>query len=238
MGSESSKIKENVKVLMPIYLYPDEMNMEIYRRVVKSSDNLQMTLIVNPNNGHDSIEAPNSDWEKVVKEIANINSVGYVHLSYMKRDLSLVRKEIQGYAKNGWKVKGIFFDEAPSDLSHLQAIRRLSEFTHHAFGKDNVKVFLNPGVPVHKKYFDFADGVVIFENFYRHFDRVLFRHRKSTSKKSAVIIRGVPDTKITPIMNELKDCNVGYVFMTGVNCEFHTPVRQYFFEKIGGFRKD
>ena len=231
MGSKSSKVQENVKVLMPIYLYPDEVNMKIYRRVVKSSESVPMTLIVNPNNGHDAIEAPNSDWEKVVKEIANVNSIGYVHLSYMKRDLSLVRKEIQGYAKNGWNVNGIFFDEAPSDLSHLQAIRKLSEFTHQAFGKDKVKVFLNPGVPVHKKYFDFADGVVIFENFYRHYDRELFRNNKSTSRKSAVIIRGVPDSSITPTMNELKYDDVGYMFMTGENCEFHTPVSKYFFEK-------
>ena len=51
MGSKSSKVQENVKVLMPIYLYPDEVNMKIYRRVVKSSESVPMTLIVNPNNG-------------------------------------------------------------------------------------------------------------------------------------------------------------------------------------------
>ena len=233
MGSKTSKTrKKDVEVLMPIYLYPNEENMNIYRRVVKR--NVPMTVIINPNNGSDAVNAPNSDWRKVVKATQHVNTVGYVHLSYMKRDISLVKKEIQGYARNGWNVGGIFFDETPSDRSRLEVIRELSEFTREIFDKDDVKIFLNPGVPVHEKYFELADGIVIFEDFHSHFDPklLLLRCDNSASTKSAVIIRGVPDKEIKSIMNELKHSSIGYVFMTALDCEYHTPVDAYFFEKI------
>ena len=119
MGSKSSKVQENVKVLMPIYLYPDEVNMKIYRRVVKSSESVPMTLIV-IRTSRDTMLSAQFRLGKSSKGDRERNSIGYVRLSYMKRDLVSCEKEIQGYAKNGWNVNGIFFDEAPSDLSHLK----------------------------------------------------------------------------------------------------------------------
>ena len=84
-----------------------------------------------------------------------------------------------------------------------------------------MKVFLNQ-LFLHTKYFDFADGIVIFENFYRHYDRELFRNNKSTSRNCRDH-SWCPGLSITPTMNELKYDDVGYMFMTGENCEF--PLR-------------
>jgi len=235
MSKKKKKDEMKTDVLLPLYLYPSSgKNLEIYKRVAKRSKTVSITVILNPNNGLDSLEPPNRDWKNVV-ELPFKKTLGYVHLSYMKRDRKLVMKEIQGYAQNGWNVDGIFFDEAPSNLSCLEAIHELCEYTRKTFKNDHVRIYLNPGVPVDEKFFDVVDVIVIFENFYRsHWEKFNLRSHCSTKRiasKSAVILRSVPDTNVIDILNQLEKFHIGHVFITGIDCEFHTPVKQYYFEK-------
>lgn len=80
---------------------------------------------------------------------ANVRLLGYVHTSYTKRDIALVRKDIATYA--GWPgssgnpqmaVRGIFVDETPQqyDASSAAYLENLTDFVKglHGFGADPV----------------------------------------------------------------------------------------------------
>lgn len=102
---------------------------------------------------------------------------GYVHLTSATRAQSDVKADISKYAN--WQaytaadihMEGIFFDEAPTEYSK-PTYDYMSAVTNHArsaLWADKVHVIFNPGVNVDTRFYELADVVNSYENFYSEF---------------------------------------------------------------------
>jgi hypothetical protein len=79
--------------------------------------------VINPGSGPGPEALPDANYLREIPKLntySNVKTLGYVSTAYTKRDLELVQKDIRTYsawqtqAVQGLSVKGIFFDETPS----------------------------------------------------------------------------------------------------------------------------
>lgn len=98
----------------------------------------------------------------------NCEILGYVHVSWGRRNDREIQSEVQIYrmwadlASDSVTIKGIFFDEWPSDISLIPRMRRL--VSHVAENISDGCVITNPGTIVDPKWHNIGDYTVIFEN--------------------------------------------------------------------------
>lgn len=106
--------------------------------------------MVNPGSGPGPGPLPDGNYTREIPKLAaqqNVRLLGYVATSYAKRNISLVRKDIQTYA--GWPtesgnpdiaVQGIFFDETPQqyDADTFAYLQNLTTFvkSNNSLGPD------------------------------------------------------------------------------------------------------
>lgn len=93
--------------------------------------------MINPGSGPGPDALPDANYTREIPKLAsydNVRLLGYVATTYAKRNISLVRKDIETYA--AWPsrssnpdlaVRGIFFDETPQEydpnvLSYFQEL--------------------------------------------------------------------------------------------------------------------
>lgn len=100
--------------------------------------------MINPGSGPGSGPLPDGNYTRDIPKLAtrpNVRLLGYVATTYAKRNISLVREDIQTYA--AWPtrsgnpniaVRGIFFDETPQQYD-ADAFAYLRDLT--SFVKDN-----------------------------------------------------------------------------------------------------
>ncbi len=89
---------------------------------------------------------------------AKVGVVGYVATGYGKRAESDVLQDVEHW-RTWYGTRNVFFDEAPSDRSHLARYRRYVKAVHDAGGR----AILNPGTYPDRAYVELADLVVTFE---------------------------------------------------------------------------
>jgi hypothetical protein len=99
---------------------------------ITTNPRLNFTVIVNPNSGPGTTAYPDSAYIAGVKQLntyPNVQTVGYVHISYTARPIADVLKDVSIYS--GWNtpsvknnvnrgalaVNGIFFDETPNNYN-------------------------------------------------------------------------------------------------------------------------
>lgn len=107
------------------------------RHRISTHPNVNFTVVVNPGSGPGPNALPDGNYTREIPKLAryeNVRLLGYVPTTYTKRNISLVRKDIETYA--AWPsnssnpdlaVRGIFFDETPQQydaksLAYLQAL--------------------------------------------------------------------------------------------------------------------
>lgn len=115
--------------------------------------------MVNPGNGPGPDALPDANYTREIPRLASYNNVrllGYVPVNYTNRDIGLVRRDIETYAKwpvNGSSpdlaVQGIFFDETPQEyddraFGYLQELRDLVKGSS-GLGPDNYVRSVYPG---------------------------------------------------------------------------------------------
>ncbi len=161
--------KEDLKILIPLYSYPDlGQENSIWQKLIdtkKANPNIEIVAIVNPSNGH--FREKNSNFSQGIKELvdANIKVVGYVYTKYGKRDTQDIIDDIEAwrefYKEEG--VNGIFFDETSTKSNLLNYYGNLSS---EARSRDLKYVILNPGITTNQSYVDsgIADLIVTYEN--------------------------------------------------------------------------
>lgn len=98
----------------------------LFARITRHSK-LNFTIIINPDSGPGATKFPNDDFNSQILRLngyANVRTIGYVRTNYSARAISDVVADIAAYS--GWAdattnqslaMKGIFFDEAPSQYS-------------------------------------------------------------------------------------------------------------------------
>jgi hypothetical protein len=97
-------------------------------------------VVINPCNGPGPDDLPDENYRREVVKLtchANVKVVGYIHFDWGKRDLSLLFRDIDVYARwpdvsglPGLMMAGIFVDETPNAYSD-EAERSLTQLRSH-----------------------------------------------------------------------------------------------------------
>ncbi|KFH46844.1 Spherulin-like protein [Hapsidospora chrysogenum ATCC 11550] len=166
-------------VIVPLYIYPLEKAWEPLFRAARAQPRVQFLAIVNPNNGPGQDALPDASYKVVLQDLAklpNIRPLGYVHCRYGQRPAADIRKEIDTYREwnRGYRLEGIFIDEAPSDTTLVAYMASLADHVRSSWqaaglGRHGLVVY-NPGVVVDGAFFDNADFVVTFEQSWAHWN--------------------------------------------------------------------
>lgn len=112
-------------IIVPVYIYPWQVwggpLVQAYfdiRDTLAAYPNVDHYIIINPNNGADTVSVPNTAWQQVLDlyaPYANAKLIGYVPTNYGQFNgndkLQTAQTIINGYFTNNWNVEGIFFDE-------------------------------------------------------------------------------------------------------------------------------
>jgi len=161
--------KEDLKILIPLYSYPNINEDDYIWQDLIDIKNLypdsEIVAIVNPNNG--SFRESDDNFSRGIQDLieADIKVIGYVYTKYSSRETQEVLDDIQAwseiYKDNG--VSGIFFDETSTDIDSLDYYKNLSS---EARDRGFDFIVLNAGITTDQEYIEsgIADIVVSYEN--------------------------------------------------------------------------
>ncbi|KAL4813983.1 Spherulation-specific family 4-domain-containing protein [Aspergillus spinulosporus] len=190
---KNNNMGPKAKVFVPLYVYPAPGAWDPLVNVITAHPDVNFTVVEIPRlTAHD-----------------NVRVLGYVATTYAKRNISLVRKDIETYA--AWPtisanpklaVRGIFFDETPqqynaSDLAYLEELTSVVRTTP-GLGPDHF-VFHNPGVVPDSRYLSTADSTVVFEATYDTFQerdgaRLFEAIPDSNRSQLCAVVHSLPDS--------------------------------------------
>lgn len=190
----SPKEKPAPFICVPLYIYPGPSAWEPLVAAARARPSAVFHAIINPHNGPGEGELPDENYVEALKELAglgNVRVIGYVHVTYGKREAEEVTRDIEKYAAwkgldEGLRVDGVFFDEAPSGEDMFGYVAGLTRAARRelreANGEDGL-VLLNPGVVVPRAYYDLADYIVAFEQAHGHWGEVRKEFMRSIEKR-------------------------------------------------------
>ncbi len=132
-------------MLVPAYFYPSEEGLAAWKRLIATADKAPVPIvaIVNPHNGPGTAVDPN--YQEIFRLMARskLTPIGYVKLGYGKRPADEVNADVDRWLTFYPGVRGIFFDEQPSDAA-------LAPLVRNCFSYARVKIrkgvfYSNPG---------------------------------------------------------------------------------------------
>jgi len=242
MADDLDNQKEDLKILIPLYSYPNWYDGDnyIWKKIIDLQakyPNAQMVAIVNPNNGE--FREKNSDFTKGIDDLiaANIKVVGYVYTQYGKRATQDVVDDIEAwkqyYKEEG--VSGIFFDEvstSSSDVTHYSNLSSESRTRGLEF------VIFNPGITTDQVYIDsgIADVVVSYENPNRELleNPPATFNTPSSSTKLSLLIYKMEDDTVDDLIAFAREHQFSYIYFTedGFDGNPWDRISTYFEEEI------
>jgi hypothetical protein len=224
MVSEQTTRHAKLEILVPLYIYPDMRSENSHwKAVVEAQSKVDITVIINPNNGpHSNISDPSyRDYQKGIQILhdAKVKILGYVHTSYGKRDKEQIKADIDKYSQS-YDIDGIFFDEAANTAQDQAFYAQLTAYVRTA---DKLKtVVLNPGVSTLPAYMDaqhsITDTAVTFEQTYAHWINASgppdWVYNKM-AKRFALLVHTAPDiTAMKRAIDLGHRRHYGYVYIT------------------------
>ncbi|KAL5360062.1 Spherulation-specific family 4 [Aspergillus floccosus] len=199
------------KVFVPLYVYPAPGAWTPLEEVISARPDVNFTVVINPGSGPGPDALPDANYTREIPKLAsydNVRLLGYVATTYAKRNISLVRKDIETYA--AWPnrssnpdlaVRGIFFDETPQeyDPNVLSYFEELTSFVKSTpgLGPDHFVVH-NPGAIPDARYLSTADSTVVFEASYDTFQErdgaEMFKEIPNSNRSQlCAVIHSVPE---------------------------------------------
>ncbi|KAH1565688.1 hypothetical protein KXX17_003104 [Aspergillus fumigatus] len=200
------------KVFVPLYVYPAPGAWTPLEDVISKHPDVKFTVVINPGSGPGPNALPDGNYTREIPKLAsyeNVRLLGYVATTYAKRNISLVRRDIETYA--AWPtnssnpalaVRGIFFDETPQQydedaLAYLQELTDVVKNTP-GLGPDHYVVH-NPGAIPDSRYLSTADSTVVFEATYdtfqeRHGAKLFEAIPDSNRSQLCAVIHSVPES--------------------------------------------
>ena len=172
-------------IILPLYIYPSPGAWSQIFASISANPAINFSIIINPDSGPGSKAYPDSNYIAAISQLNsyhNTQLLGYVHSSNGQRSLSSVEADINTY--RNWAsykgddihLDGIFLDEAPAEYSSttLNYMRAVYQYVKNTTGKgggsNNFQhVTANPGVIVNKRFYQYADTINVFEDFYSEY---------------------------------------------------------------------
>lgn len=228
--SKAEARRSKLKILIPLYIYPNwyERDKYIWKQVASAGKKVPIVAIINPNNGPDS-KSPNVDYQQGLKDLhqSGVKIVGYVHSGYGKRDLSLVKADIDLYLKY-FNVDGIFVDETASSKDKLEYYNQI--YKHIKSQPKSLQVIINPGTDLDESYIKkpVADVAVIFENEQKVWSKYhppVYTKHYSSQHFAALIHTTANSQLMKTTLDRAANSNFGYVYITNdsTNSPNHNP---------------
>lgn len=168
-------------ILLPLYIYPSLNAWRPLYSAIESNPGVTFRIIVNPNSGPGGPVGSYPD-QNYIEGISKLNGytntelLGYVSVAWTARSYAAAQADVDAYI--GWsqynqsnlRLDGIFFDESPNsgDSKMLSYLGDLSTYTRQKMAY-KAHISLNPGTRVSEKWYDIADSVVAFENYFTNF---------------------------------------------------------------------
>lgn len=161
----------NLAVDLPLYSWPTDGAWDGVYSTLSSFPNTQFNIIVNPDSGPGTYP-PNSDYIIGVAKLnsySNAHIYGYVRTGFTDRPVSDVQADVETYKQ--WNshqgadihLDGIFVDEAPDNLQHLEYMQNVHAAITNALPA-SAKIWTNPGCIVDASFYDYADRITAFES--------------------------------------------------------------------------
>lgn len=208
-----------LQILLPLYIYPNwyDKNKYAWRHVITAAKKVPIVAIINPNSGPDNAP-PNTDYQQGIKDLhqAGVKVIGYVPSNYAKRDIQVVKSDIDLYLKH-FKIDGIFIDEAAISTEKATYYRQLYQ---HIKSKSKVyNVIINPGVNIDENYINhqIADTIVTFENFqnnWNNYHPTIYKKNYSAQKFAALVHTTANQKLMKSTLDRAIKHNFGYVYIT------------------------
>lgn len=153
-----------VRLLVPAYFYPSGDGLQSWRRLIDSASRAPIVAIVNPDSGPGKRVDENYNALFRLARPSKLTPIGYVTLSYGKRPLSAVRADVDSWLHFYPDVRGIFFDEQPSQPE--LAGFALDAFAYARSKIDRALLVTNPGTRCAREYLAARDAPVacLFEH--------------------------------------------------------------------------
>jgi Spherulation-specific family 4 len=219
LNLDRSRYQPKLQILLPLYIYPNwyDKDKYLWKQVITVAKKVPITAIVNPNNGPNNAP-PNSDYQQGLQDLrqAGVKIIGYVSTNYAKRDIKLVKTDIDLYTKH-FKIDGIFIDEAATTPDKLNYYQQLYQYI-----KDrsiSAQVIINPGTDINEKYISqpVADTIVIFENYQKTWTN--YRPQTYTKKYSpqnfAALVHTTSNRKLMKsTLDRAVKSRFGYIYVT------------------------
>lgn len=226
-------------IVVPLYIYPAEDAWQPLVEAAARHPKAKFMVIVNPNSGPGESTLPDANYVAALRRLSvlpNVELLGYVHCSYGQREITTITTEIDKYSH--WSAEftklggeeapvslhGIFFDEVPSNVLHLDFMSRLSSHARAQWAKDDrasqpAIVIYNPGVLVGREFYEHSDYVVAFEHAdstWRDFENALAGLSRSTRAKTVVLIHTFhrDGEHLASLVSEIRRSGLGGQFVT------------------------
>ncbi|KAK0615098.1 Spherulation-specific family 4, partial [Bombardia bombarda] len=157
-------------VLVPLYIYPTAESWEPLFSSARLHTGLDFVVVVNPNNGPGCHPTPDDNYMTALQRLSqlpNVKVLGYIYCSYGNRPSAEAEKEVRvyhGWTDQGIRIDGIFFDEVPPGLEHLDYMADISTTARTILLGLLVVIVYNPGIFTNREFYSLADFIVVFEN--------------------------------------------------------------------------
>ncbi|BAL81594.1 spherulation-specific family 4 protein [Caldisericum exile] len=151
------KVFSNV-ILVPAYF--GESSTEFNKLITYKSTNSTIFAIINVDNGPGSEKL---DFYSLTVRRLSLSSkkvVGYVYTSYGKRNINLVKQDIDKWYSFYKNIKGIFLDETLDTTEALEYYKTLYQYIK---SKYRGTVIINPGTNFTPSLINYCDYAVVFE---------------------------------------------------------------------------
>jgi hypothetical protein len=242
LADDLSNQQEDLKILIPLYSYPNWWDASNYMwqkilDIKQQYPDAQITAIVNPSNGH--FREQNSDYVRGLQDLmgANIKLIGYVYTQYGNRAIDEVIDDIEAW-KQYYKalgVSGIFFDEVSTNSLKLSHYSQLSS---EARNRGFDFVVLNPGITTDKAYIEsgIADVVVSYENE----NNALLTNPPATyntptqSTELSLLIHTMESNNVDDLIAFAREHQFAYIYFTedGLDGNPWDSISEYFEDEV------
>jgi hypothetical protein len=211
---------------LPLYLYPTNTSWLPLIASIAANPSLPFQIVVAPSLANTYPDINYVAGLQSLNAFPNVQTLGYVYTDWALRNVSAVEADIDSYAAwADWTeaknigVSGIFFDQAPSQLtaSTEAYMTSITTYARTKLGAGNDHITFNPGLPVPRKFYSLADDIVIFENAWSSFNlTVLDELDWDLLAQSIYVIHSFTgvDGVQADLVSNLTDSNVGGVLVT------------------------
>ena len=206
-------------IAIPSYFYPSTfLFSSAYWSSVLSTASQVGIVIINPNSGPGNMLDINYLNQTKVAQKLGINVLGYVHTQYGKRDIKVVKEEIDKFYTL-YGVDGIFFDESSSNVIDIEYYQNLHSYVKRKIGKNII--ILNPGVPVPEIYAYVCDIIVTFENDGNKYNlmKPLGWEKEYPASKFWHILYNISPTQLPTILDDFNRNHASWLFVTSTTLE-------------------